>query len=198
MKRLLISTSLVVSAILPSAAHAQAIPAAVVAVVDLEKVTGSCNACKTASASLRSQVTALQSRQQALAGPLETEGKAIQTAIDALNGKEPDATLKARAQAWEAKRQQAAQELQRQQQQVQLNQQYVQKQVAEKLGPIYSQVMQRRGANIMVEIGQTLASGATLDVSNDVLTALNTALPTVATSAPAAPAARPQSQPQGR
>ena len=198
MKNLLLSASLVASAILPSAAHAQAIPGAIIAVVDLEKVTSQCTACKTASASLRSQVTALQSRQQALAGPLETEGKAIQAAIDALNGKEPDAALKTRAQAWDAKRQQAAQELQRQQQQVQQNQQFVQKQVAEKLGPIYSQVMQRRGANIMVEIGQTLASGATLDVTNDVLTALNSALPTVATTAPAAPAARPQTQPQGR
>jgi outer membrane protein len=198
MKRLLISTSLAAaSAMLPAAAQAQAIPAAVVAVVDLEKVTASCTACKTASAALKSQVTGLQSRQQTLAGPLETEGKAIQATIDALNGKEPDAALKTRAQTWETKRSQAAQELQRQQQQIQLNQQYVQKQIADKLGPIYSQVMQRRGANIMVEIGQTLASGATLDVTNDVLTALNTSLPSVATTAPAA-ATRPQSQPQGR
>ena len=198
MKRFLISASLVASAILPSAAHAQAIPAAVVAVVDLEKVTAECTACKTASAALRSQVTGLQNRQKALTAPLETEGKAIQTALDALNGKEPDAALKTRAQAWEAKRTQAAQELQRQQQQIQANQQYVQKQVADKLGPIYTQVMQKRGANIMVEIGQTLASGATLDVTNDVLTALNTALPSVATTAPAQPAPARPTQPQGR
>jgi outer membrane protein len=197
MKKLLFTASLAASAIVPSAAHAQAIPAAVVAVVDLEKVTSNCNACKTASAALRSQVTALQNRQQTLVGPLETEGKSIQTAVEALNGKEPDAALKSRAQAWETKRTQAAQELQRQQQQIQANQQYVQKQVSDKLGPIYTQVMQRRGANIMVEIGQTLASGATLDVTNDVLTALNSALPTVATTAPAQ-ATRPQSQPQGR
>ena len=195
MKRLLLSASLAASAILPSAAHAQGIPAAVVAVVDLDKVTSQCNACKTASATLRSQVTSLQNRQQTLAGPLETEGKAIQTAIDALSGKEPDAALKSRAQAWETKRQQAAQELQRQQQQIQANQQYVQKQVADKLGPIYTQVMQRRGANMMVEIGQTLASGASLDVTNDVIAALNTALPTIQTTAPAQPR---QQQPQGR
>jgi hypothetical protein len=48
---------------------------------------------------------------------------------------------------------------------------------------------------MLVEIGQTLASGATLDVSNDVLTALNAALPSIATTAPA-PAR--QTQPQGR
>ena len=196
MKKLLISASLAASAIVPSAAHAQAIPAAVVAVVDLDKVTSSCNACKTATATLRSQVTSLQSRQQTLAGPLQTEGKSIQDAVNALNGKEPDAALKARAQAWETKRQQAGQELERQQAQIQANSQYVQKQIADKLGPIYSQVMQRRGANIMVEIGTTLASGSTLDVTNDVITALNSALPSLQTTAPTAPATR--AQPQGR
>jgi outer membrane protein len=195
MKKLLITSSLAAAA-LPTAAQAQAIPAAIVAVVDLDKVTSQCNACKTASAALRSQVTALQNREKTLATPLQTEGKAIQAAIDALNGKEPDAALQARVKAFQAKQQQGSQELQRQQQQIQLNQQYVQKQIAEKIGPIYTQVMQRRGANLMVEIGQTLASGSTLDVTNDVLTALNAALPTIRTTAPAQPAQ--QQQPQGR
>jgi hypothetical protein len=48
----------------------------------------------------------------------------------------------------------------------------------------------------MVEIGTTLASGANLDVTNDVLTALNAALPTIQTTAPAA--ATNRAQPQGR
>jgi Skp family chaperone for outer membrane proteins len=196
MKRLLISASLAASAVLPSAAHAQAIPGAVIAVVDLDKVTTSCNACKTATAALRSQVSGLQTRQQTLATPLETEGKSIQAAVNALNGKEPDAALKSRAQAWETKRQQAAEEISRQQQQIEANGEYVKRQIAEKLGPIYSQVMQRRGANVMVEIGTTLASGANLDVTNDVLTALNAALPTIQTTAPAA--ATNRAQPQGR
>lgn len=196
MKNLLIATSLAASVFVPAAANAQSIPSAVVAVVDLDKVTNSCNACRTASAALRSQVAALQSRQQTLAGPLQTEGKSIQAAVDALHGKEPDAALKTRAQAWEAKRQQATEEVTRQEQQIQANSEYVKRQIAEKLGPIYTQVMQRRGANIMVEIGSTLASGANLDVSNDVLAALNTALPTIQTTAPAPTTNR--GQPQGR
>jgi Skp family chaperone for outer membrane proteins len=195
MTKMLICASLIAAAVVPAAAQAQSIPAAVVAVVDLEKVTTQCNACKTAQAALRSQVTSLQNRQQTLAGPLQTEGKSIQAAVDALKGKEPDAALKARAQAWETKRQQAEQEIGRQTQQIQANQQYVQRQIAEKLGPIYQQVMQRRGANVMVEIGSTLASGSALDVSNDVVTALNAALPTISTTAPAA---QSTSQPQGR
>jgi Skp family chaperone for outer membrane proteins len=197
MKTLLISTALAAS-ILPTAASAQAIPPAVVAVVDLEKVTSECNACKTAAAALRSQATALQSRQTALATPLETEGKSIQAAVDALpQGKEPDAALQARAKAWQSKRDAAAQEIARGEQQLQRNQAYINQQVRDKLGPIYQQVMQRRGANIMVETGSTLATTTTVDVSNDVLAALNAAMPTIATQAPAQ-TTTPRKQPQGR
>ena len=188
MKKLLISASLAASVALPSAAQAQAIPAAVIAIVDLDKVTSDCNACKTATAALRSQVQAYQNRENALATPLQTEQKSIQTAIDALNGKEPDAALKARVTAFQNKQQQGATELQRQQEQIKRNQQYVQKQIGDKLGPIYSQVLQKRGANILVEQGATLASAQSLDVTNDVIAALNSALPTIQTTAPAAPA----------
>ena len=196
MKRLLISASLAASAlVVPAAAHAQAIPAAVIAVVDLEKITAQCTACKAARTALQSQISGLQSRQQALATPLQTEQKSIQAAIDALNGKDPDAALQSRIKAFQTKQQQAEQKLASRQQQIQANNQYVQKQISDKLGPIYTQVMQKRGANMMVEIGQTLASGQSLDVTNDVLTALNAALPSVATTAPAQ--AR-QNTPQGR
>jgi Skp family chaperone for outer membrane proteins len=195
MKTLLITASFAASALVPSVAHAQAIPAAVVAVVDLDKVTNDCNACKAAKAALNAQVAGLQSREKALAEPIQAEQKSIQAEINALKGKEPDAALKARAQAWQTKAQQADQELQRQQEQIKANSLYINKQIADKLGPIYSQVMQRRGANLMVEVGQTLATGATLDVTNDVLAALNSALPSISTTAPAAPRT---STPQGR
>jgi len=197
MKTLLVSAALAASMILPAAASAQAIPGAVVAVVDLDRVTGQCTACKTAATALRSQATALQSRQTALAGPLETEQKSIQTAIDALpQGKEPDAALQARVKAWQTKREQGAQEISRGEQQLQRNQAYINQQIRDKLGPIYQQVMQRRGANLMVETGTTLATASALDVTADVLTALNTAMPTVQTTAPAQAATT--KQPQGR
>ena len=195
MKTLLVSAAFAAALLAPAAASAQAIPAAVVAVVDLDRVSSQCTACKTARTSLQGQLTAFQNRQKALATPLETEGKAIQAAAAALNGKEPDAALKTRAQSWETKRNQAAQEVERQQRQLQANSQYVQKQIMDKLGPIYQQVMQRRGANVLVETGATLATASSVDVTNDVLAALNSALPSIATTAPAAPASK---QPQGR
>jgi len=197
MKTLLISAA-VAASILPTAAAAQAIPGAVIAVVDLEKVTSQCNACKTAGAALRSQAAALQSRQQALVAPLQTEQKAIQAAIDALpQGKEPDAALKQRATAFQTKYQQAQEEVANSERQIQRNQAYINQQVRDKLGPIYQQVMQRRGANLLVEVGNTLATASSLDVSNDVLAALNAAMPTLQTSAPAQAATPKPAQPPG-
>jgi Skp family chaperone for outer membrane proteins len=195
MKTLLISASFVAAAIVPSAAQAQAIPGAIIAVVDLDKVTSDCNACKAANTALQGQLAAEQNREKALGAPLETERNSIQAAVDALKGKEPDAALQARVKAFQTKAQQAQVEVERGRAQLQANQAYIQKQIGDKLGPIYSQVMQRRGANLLVEQRATLASGAALDVSNDVITALNAALPSVATTAPA-PART--NQPQGR
>jgi outer membrane protein len=193
MNKILFSAALAASLGASSAANSQAIPGAIIAVVDLEKVTSECTACKAAAANLRSQVSGLQTREQALSTPLETEQKSIQTAVDALAGKQPDAALQARAKAWETKRQQAAQEIGRQQDQIKRNQAYISQQIQTKLGPIYQQVMQKRGANLMVETGNTLATSANLDVTNDVLASLNTALPTVQMTAPAA-----AQKPQGR
>ena len=130
-----------------------------------------------------------RSREKALAAPLQTEQKSIQAAIDALNGKEPDAALQARIKAFQTKQQAGASEIQSTQQQIQNNQRYVQKQIQDKLGPIYSDVMRKRGATVMVEVGTTLATAPSLDVTNDVLAALNASLPSVSTTAPAAAAA---------
>ena len=192
MKTLLVSAAFAAALLTPAAASAQALPAAVVAVVDLDRVTAECNACKTAQAALKSQVEAYQSREKSLATPLQTEQKSIQTAIDALKGKEPDAALQNRVKAFQTKQQQAASELQNQQQQIQRNQQYISKQISDKLNPIYQQVMQRRGATVLMEVGSTLATRQSVDVTNDILTALNSALPSIVTTAPA------QQAPQGR
>jgi Skp family chaperone for outer membrane proteins len=194
MKKLVLSAAAAGAALSPAAVAAQAVPPAIVAVVDLARVTGDCTACKTASAALRSQVTAYQTRERTLTSPLEAEQKAIQTAIDALKGAQPDAALQARARAFDQRRQQAAQQLQREQAQIERNQAYIRQQIATKLAPIYQQVMQRRGANLLVETSTTLATTQSVDVTTDVLAALNSAMPTVQTNAPA----QAQAKPQGR
>ena len=191
MQKLLVSAAIAASLLVPAAAQAQALPGAIIAVVDLDRVTRDCNACKTASAALRSQANAIETRAKTLGTPLETEAKAIQAALQTAKGN-PDAALQARIKAFQEKQQSGQTEIERRQQELARNQQYVQQQLATKLGPIYQQVMQRRGANIMVEAGTTLATAQSVEVTQDVITALNAALPSISTTAPAT------QQPQGR
>jgi Skp family chaperone for outer membrane proteins len=184
------------TAALPTAAQAQSAPAAVIVVVDSSRIYRECTACRTAEASLRSQASALQTRQRTLAGPLRTEGQAIQAAITALNGREPDAALRARVQAFETKERQANEELQRAQANLQSIQQNVLRQINARLGPAVNQVMTQAGANVAIDLDATMAHAASTDVTTRVLAALNAALPSV--SLTPLPAAQQPAQSTGR
>jgi len=174
----------------PVAAHAQQAPAAVIVVVDRQKVFAECTACKSAQTQLQAQATSIQQRAQQLGQPLQTEAEAIQKAA---GGKAPDAALQARIQALQTKENSANQEIQGRQQTFQRNRAYVAQQITAKLEPIVTSVMQKRGANIALDSDMTIASSASIDVTNDVLAQLNTQLPSVSVTAPAQPA-----QPAGR
>lgn len=163
----------------PTAALAQRAPAAVVVVVDTNRVYAECNACKTAQASLQSQINALQTRKNTLAGQLQPEGQAIQAAINALNGKEPDAALKARVQAFQKQEQSAQDELEKSQANIQSIRQNVLQQINAKLDPAINSVMAQSGANLAVDVEATLAHTTAVDVTNAVLAALNATLPSV-------------------
>lgn len=179
----------------PAPAQAQRLPAAVVAVVDTSRIYRECTACRAAQAQLQSQVTALQTRQQTLTTQLRTEGQAIQTAINALPNKQPNAALRTRIEAFQTREQQANQELARSQQRIQSTQANVLRQINERLGPIINQVMTARGASVAVDVDATLAHSAGINVTADVLTRLNSVLPSVSvTPAPQ----QQQQQPQGR
>ncbi len=183
------------AAVLPSAALAQRAPAAVVVVVDTDRIYRECTACRAAQTQLQSRVTALQTRQTTLTNQLRTEGQPIQTAINALAGKEPDAALRARVQAFQAKQESAHRELATTQQTIQSTQANVLRQINARLNPVISQVMNARGANIAVDVGSTLGHAPAVNVTTEVLAALNAALPSVSvTPLPA----QQQQQPPGR
>jgi Skp family chaperone for outer membrane proteins len=196
MKTMITIAALVASAAtLPSAALAQRAPAATVVVVDTDRIFRECTACRTAQTTLQGRVTALQTRQQTLATQLRTEGQAIQAAIQALAGKEPDAALRARAQAFQTKQEQAQQELATGQRNLESIQANVIRQINARLNPVISQVMTARGANIAVDVSATLAHAPAVNVTADVLAGLNRALTTISvTPLPQ----QQQQQPQGR
>lgn len=178
MKKLMILAA-VAATVSTTPALAQRAPAAVVVVVDTSRIYAECTACRAAQAQLQSQATALQSRQQALSGPIRTEAQAIQTAVNALSGRQPDAALTARIQAIQARETAANQELQRLQQGLQSSQANVLRQINARLNPAINQVMTARGANLAVDTDATLARSQSLDVTAAVLAALNSQLPSV-------------------
>ena len=182
--------------VLPTAAVAQRAPAATIIVVDTDRIYRECTACKAAQAQLQSRVTALQTRQQALATQLRTEGTAIQTAVNALAGKEPDAALRTRAEAFQKKQNDANEELQRGQQNIQSIQANVVRQINARLNPAINQVMVAKGANLALDVGATLAHGQGTNATTEVLAALNATLPSV--SVTPLPQQQQPATPQGR
>ena len=181
-----------------TAASAQALPQAVIAVVNVDRASNECNACKTALTALQGQLTAIQTLQRQLAAPLETEQKALQTSVAALNGKAPDAALTARIQAFEKKQADGARQLSAREQTFQNNRAYVMQQIGAKLDPAMTTVLAKRGATIMVDSRVALKASPALDVTNDVIAQLNATLPSIATTAPAAAARPATTTPAGR
>jgi outer membrane protein len=177
----------------PGAALAQRAPAAAVIVVNSNRAANECNACRTALAQLRSQGTVFENRRQSLTASLATERAAIQKAIDALAGREPDAALTARAKAFETKANAGDQELTRTQQNLQSINLNVLRQIKEKLDPAIRTVMAAKGANMVAEAESTLAFAPGLDATNDVIAQLNSTLTTLSVT----PMPQ-QAQPAGR
>ena len=183
-------------AALPTAASAQRLGPAVVAVVDTQRIFTECTACRAAQTQLQQQVQQAQQRAQQLNAPLQTEETAIQTALRALNGKQPDAALQTRIRNLQTQGNTAQTELANRQRTLQSTQAHVNQQIGNRLGPIVNTVMSNRGATLVVDKNTTLANAPALDVTNEVLAALNQQLPSV--SVTPLPQQQQQQQPQGR
>lgn len=182
----LIFASLAASiAILPAAASAQALSAPIVAVVDVQRATSQCTACKTALTQLEGQLAGLKSYQNSLESPLRTEAASIQSAAAALAGKTPDAALQTRASGFQKKQDDAQRALAAREQTFQRNRAYVLQQISTKLDPALNSVMAKRGANVMIDAANVVRAAPGVDVTNDVIAALNASLTTIGTTAPA-------------
>ena len=198
MKNLLIAAAALSAVALPMSASAQN---ASVIVVDAETIMSTCTACVAAQSQLRSRQTTLQNRAQTLQQQLQTESRPLSTAVEALNGKDPDAALRQRITAFQTKEQAAQQELAKGQNDLQSIATHVQQQIGGRLVQVVEQVRARRNAAIALSKNSTLANSSAVDVTAEVLAALNAALPSVSvTPLPqrAQPAATPANRPGGR
>ena len=191
----LLVAALTATAIVPAAAQAQRVPAAAVAVVDTDRISQSCTACRAASATLQSQETTLRNRAATLQQQIQAAGGPLQTQVAALNGKDPDAALRAKITAFQTQQQSAQQELAQGQQRLQSTQANVNQQISAKLQQIVSTIAGSRGANVVIAKGDVMYAASTVDITNEVLAQLNQQLPTVSVT----PLPQAQQQPtQGR
>lgn len=206
MKTMIKSALLATSMFGVSSAYAQNIAPAVVAVIDVQRVVSECTACKAAATQLQGMVNSAQSRAQVLGQPIQTEAQSIDQAAQATS-KMPagpartaaENALRTRAQALQTKQEAAQREMQTLQQNIQSTNANVNRQIYDKLNPIYSQIMTQRGANIAVDQQATLAAAKSIDITDAVLAALNAALPSVSvTPLPAAPKPATPPAPPGR
>ncbi len=161
--------------VLPTAA----IAAPAVLVVDTDRILAECTACKAAGTTLQGQVNAGRTRAQQLQTQWQTEQKALEAAVAALNGKQPDAALSQRVQRYQTSRQQGEAELAQKEQQIQSTQANVQRQIASRVVQLSEQARVRRQADLVVAKNSTLASNSAGDITAEVLAALNQQLPSV-------------------
>lgn len=197
MKKLILATA-AAAALVPAAAPAQRINPAVVAVVDTQRIFAECTACVAANTQLQAQLTQLRTRAQTLGQPLQTEAQSIQQAVNALNGKQPDAALQQRITSLQTRQNTANQEIQQGEQNLRSTQAHVAQQISQRLNPIINTVMQSRGATLVLDKGNTLAVSPSLEVTNDVLAQLNQQLPSVSVTPLPQQQAPAQQQPTGR
>jgi Skp family chaperone for outer membrane proteins len=205
MNKITLGTALAaLSLAVPGAALAQArAPAATIVVVNTGRVFSECTACRAAQTQLQALITSAQQRQQTLAAPIQTEAQSLQAAATAAQAMAAgpartaaEASVRTRAAALDARQNAANQELQRLEQSIQSTRANVSRQLNERLTPIVTQAMTTHGANIAMDTDATLSSAPALDITNEVLAALNAQLPAV--SVTPMPQGQPGAQPQGR
>ncbi|HVL29428.1 MAG TPA: OmpH family outer membrane protein [Sphingomicrobium sp.] len=193
MKKLAIILAAVAGAVaIPGTANAQR---AAILVVDTDRVLAECTACRAANTQLQSQVQQGRTRAQQLEASLKPEAEGLEKAVQALGTRQPDAALQQRITAFRTKQQQGATELQNRERTIQSTQAHVQQQIGTRLVQIVEQSRARRQASVVVSKNSTLASDTSIDITGEVLTALNQQLPAVSvTPLPQ----QQQTQPQGR
>lgn len=194
----------------PALVQAQQLPPPVVAVVNIEQIAETCTACSAANTQLQGQGNALQARARALQQQLETETRALQPLVNAIPaGGQPDAALAARIQTYQATQQNADREIGVGRERLQRNIAFVRQQIAQRLRPAISTVMQQRGASLVLDRGAVIDASAALDVTPAVLAIINQNAAPFNVNAPEQPAAAgarpnpptptpPRPRPQGR
>jgi Skp family chaperone for outer membrane proteins len=186
-KKLAFAVAMSLAAVSAPAVAQQVQPAKII-YIDADGVMGDSNAGKAASAAIQSQAQALQSRMQSLQSSFSAEGDALNKA--AQNKTITQAVFEQKAKDLQNRANAANAEIQTKQRQLAANQQFALKQLGDALTPIIMQVMQEKGAQIVLDAGSVIKVAPELDMSSLCLQRLNAKVSSVSTTAPAATGGR--------
>lgn len=176
----------------PASAQAQSI-----LVVDTDRILAECAACRTATTTLQQQEQQLRQRATQLETSLKPEAESLEKTIQALGSKQPDAAMQARVAAFRTRQQQAQTELENRQNQLQSTVAHVRQQVGTRARLISEQVRARRQASVVLAKNAVIANNSAIDITAEVMTALNQQLPAVSVT-PLPQQQQQQQTPQGR
>lgn len=194
MKKLTLLVIAAVGALTAAPASAQAQS---VLVVDTDRILAECAACRTATTTLQQQEQQLRQRATQLDTGLKPEAESLEKAVQALGGRQPDAAMQARITAYRTRQQQAQTELETRQSQLQSTVAHVRQQVGSRAAQITEQVRARRQAAVVLAKSGVIANNTAIDITTEVLTALNQQLPAVSVT-PLPQQQQQQNRPQGR
>lgn len=172
---------------------AQQAPAAAAAtqylVVDLNRVVLESAALKAAQPTIDSKRNALEAKAKTLQSQLEADAKALQQQAE--SGIAAPDVLQAKQRELQQKAQKADQELATLRTDFQRTAAYVESQILEGSKPVINQIIQERGATLVLNRDAVVFANPAIDITGDVIARMQKSLPTVSTTPPA-----PQQQAQ--
>ena len=170
-----------------SAAAAQNLPAAVIVVVDLDKVFQGSVAGKQATAELKTRADALQARVTALQTQFGTEQQTLGKSRPAVQTGPAETAWEAKVRDLQSRQQTAEQELAGRNRDLQLSQRSVLQQFNDGVQPVITAIMKEHGASLVLPESSTIQHAGAMDITADVLARVDKALPRISTATPAAP-----------
>ncbi len=184
--------AMALAAAAPLAIHAapvaaQTLPAAVIVVVDLDRVFQTSVAGKQATAELKTRNEQLQARVTALQTQFGTEEQTLVKARPAVQTGPAETAWEAKVRDLQSRKQTAEQEVGGRNRDLQLSQRSVLTQFNDAVQPIITAVMKEHGASLVLPESSTVQHAQSLDITTDVLARLDKALPRISTATPAAP-----------
>lgn len=195
MKKILLTAAISAGlglAVMSPAVAQQAAPAATASaqylVVDLNRVVQESTALKAAKPTLDAKRNALEAKVKTLQSQLEADAKALQQ--QAQSGVAAPDVLQAKQRELQQKAQNADQEVATLRNDLGRTENHVVNQILEGSRPVINQIIQERGATLVLNREAVVFANQSIDITGDVIARMQKSLPTVSTTPPAPQAAQ--------